>query len=125
MKYCRFLLGNQVHYGSVEERNGELWITGPAPAPEEDLAFRLALDKTDADSSLTATLTFDFDEEHLAASSTNYDLLYSATDPFVFHSLGQATLLGDQVSFTLAPARLQDGYYTLGRAIRGTMICVQ
>ena len=50
MKYCRFLLGNQVHYGSVEERNGELWITGPAPAPEEDLAFGLALDKTDADS---------------------------------------------------------------------------
>jgi len=50
MKYCRFLLGNQVHYGSVEERNGELWITGPAPAPEEDLAFRLALDRADADS---------------------------------------------------------------------------
>jgi 2-keto-4-pentenoate hydratase/2-oxohepta-3-ene-1,7-dioic acid hydratase in catechol pathway len=42
MKYCRFLLDNQTHYGVVEEQNGELWITGPAPAPEEDLAFRLA-----------------------------------------------------------------------------------
>lgn len=43
MKYCRFLLNNQTHYGVVEERNGELWITGPAPTPEEDLRFRLAV----------------------------------------------------------------------------------
>jgi 2-keto-4-pentenoate hydratase/2-oxohepta-3-ene-1,7-dioic acid hydratase in catechol pathway len=42
MKYCRFLLDGRTHYGAVEERHGELWITGPAPAPEEDLAFRLA-----------------------------------------------------------------------------------
>jgi 2-keto-4-pentenoate hydratase/2-oxohepta-3-ene-1,7-dioic acid hydratase in catechol pathway len=42
MKYCRFSLDNQTHYGAVEDRNGELWITGPAPAPEEDLACRLA-----------------------------------------------------------------------------------
>ncbi len=42
MKYCRFLLNGQAHYGAVEERSGELWISGPAPAPEEDLAFRLA-----------------------------------------------------------------------------------
>ena len=33
MKYCRFLLNNQTHYGTVAERNGEFWITGPAPAP--------------------------------------------------------------------------------------------
>jgi 2-keto-4-pentenoate hydratase/2-oxohepta-3-ene-1,7-dioic acid hydratase in catechol pathway len=42
MKYCRFLLDNQTHYGAVEDRNGELWITGPAATPEEDLACRLA-----------------------------------------------------------------------------------
>ncbi len=41
MKYCRFNLKGQVHYGTVEDRNGEFWISGPAPAPEEDLAFKL------------------------------------------------------------------------------------
>jgi 2-keto-4-pentenoate hydratase/2-oxohepta-3-ene-1,7-dioic acid hydratase in catechol pathway len=41
MKYCRFLLNGQTHYGIVEDRDGELWITSPAAAPEEDLAFRL------------------------------------------------------------------------------------
>ena len=54
MKYCRFSLANQIHYGAVEERRGELWITGPAPAPEEDLAFRLAVEQA-------ATKSFDFD----------------------------------------------------------------
>jgi 2-keto-4-pentenoate hydratase/2-oxohepta-3-ene-1,7-dioic acid hydratase in catechol pathway len=54
MKYCRFSLANQIHYGAVEERGGELWITGPAPAPEEDLAFRLAVEQA-------ATENFDFD----------------------------------------------------------------
>ena len=42
MKYCRFLLDQQIHYGIVEDRNGEFWITRPASAPPEDLAFRLA-----------------------------------------------------------------------------------
>ena len=42
MKYCRFLLDSQIQYGVVENRNGELWITGPASVPEEDLACRLA-----------------------------------------------------------------------------------
>ncbi|MFP5207719.1 MAG: fumarylacetoacetate hydrolase family protein [Acidobacteriota bacterium] len=42
MKYCRFLLDNQIRYGAVDDRDGELWITGPAPIPEEDLACRLA-----------------------------------------------------------------------------------
>ena len=41
MKYCRFNLNGQVHYGTVEDRNGEFWISGPAPAPDEDLAFKL------------------------------------------------------------------------------------
>lgn len=48
MKYCRFLLNKQVHYGAVEERNGEPWITGPAPAPEEDLGFRLSAERAAA-----------------------------------------------------------------------------
>ena len=42
MKYCRFVLENQIHYGAVEKRGGEFWIVGLAPAPHEDLAFRLA-----------------------------------------------------------------------------------
>lgn len=42
MKYCRFLLDDQIHYGAVEDRNGEPWIVGITAAHEEDLAFRLA-----------------------------------------------------------------------------------
>jgi 2-keto-4-pentenoate hydratase/2-oxohepta-3-ene-1,7-dioic acid hydratase in catechol pathway len=49
MKYCRFLLDDQIHYGAVEERKGELWITGPAPAPAEDLQFRLAVELASAE----------------------------------------------------------------------------
>jgi 2-keto-4-pentenoate hydratase/2-oxohepta-3-ene-1,7-dioic acid hydratase in catechol pathway len=45
MKYCRFLLNDQIHYGAVEDVGGELWIAGPAPAPAEDLAYRLALEQ--------------------------------------------------------------------------------
>ena len=41
MRYCRFVSNGRTHYGRVEDRNGEPWIVGPAPAPEEDLAFRL------------------------------------------------------------------------------------
>jgi 2-keto-4-pentenoate hydratase/2-oxohepta-3-ene-1,7-dioic acid hydratase in catechol pathway len=62
MKYCRFLLANQIHYGAVEERRGELWITGPAPAPEEDLAFRLAVEQT-------AAASFDFEPMPLRNAS--------------------------------------------------------
>jgi 2-keto-4-pentenoate hydratase/2-oxohepta-3-ene-1,7-dioic acid hydratase in catechol pathway len=54
MKYCRFSLDSQTHYGAVEERKGELWITGPAPAPEEDLAFRMAVERAGPEG-------FDFD----------------------------------------------------------------
>jgi 2-keto-4-pentenoate hydratase/2-oxohepta-3-ene-1,7-dioic acid hydratase in catechol pathway len=68
MKYCRFLLNNQVHYGVVEERKGELWITGPALAPEEDLAFRLNLTHA-------AAASFDFDPMPLSAA----DLLTPVT----------------------------------------------
>ena len=41
MKYCRFLLDDQIHYGAVEDRDGAPWIVDLARAPEEDLAFRL------------------------------------------------------------------------------------
>jgi 2-keto-4-pentenoate hydratase/2-oxohepta-3-ene-1,7-dioic acid hydratase in catechol pathway len=61
MKYCRFLLNGQVHYGAVEERRGEFWITGPAPAPEEDLAFRLSVERAEARS-------FDFDPMPMSAA---------------------------------------------------------
>jgi 2-keto-4-pentenoate hydratase/2-oxohepta-3-ene-1,7-dioic acid hydratase in catechol pathway len=60
MKYCRFLLANQIHYGIVEERKGELWITGPAPAPEEDLRFRLGVEQAAAES-------FDFEPTKMSA----------------------------------------------------------
>jgi 2-keto-4-pentenoate hydratase/2-oxohepta-3-ene-1,7-dioic acid hydratase in catechol pathway len=62
MRYCRFLLNSQIHYGAVEERKGELWITGPAPAPEEDLGFRRALGQAAAES-------FDFDPMPLSAAN--------------------------------------------------------
>jgi 2-keto-4-pentenoate hydratase/2-oxohepta-3-ene-1,7-dioic acid hydratase in catechol pathway len=48
MKYCRFLLNDEVHYGALEDRSGEFWITGLAPAPADDLAYRVALDEIDA-----------------------------------------------------------------------------
>ena len=48
MKYCRFNLNGQTHYGSVEDLYGELWITALAPAPAEDLAYRLALEESSA-----------------------------------------------------------------------------
>jgi 2-keto-4-pentenoate hydratase/2-oxohepta-3-ene-1,7-dioic acid hydratase in catechol pathway len=41
MKYCRFSLDDQTHYGKVEDRDGESWIVELTQAPEEDLAFRL------------------------------------------------------------------------------------
>jgi len=41
MRYCRFLLDSQIRYGKVEDRQNHLWITGPAPVPEEDLACKL------------------------------------------------------------------------------------
>ena len=42
MKYCRFLFEDKVHYGAVEDRDGEPWIVDLTRAPEDDLAFRLA-----------------------------------------------------------------------------------
>jgi 2-keto-4-pentenoate hydratase/2-oxohepta-3-ene-1,7-dioic acid hydratase in catechol pathway len=48
MKYCRFNLNGQTHYGAVEDRNGELWISDLVQPPEEDLAFRLKYGRTAA-----------------------------------------------------------------------------
>jgi 2-keto-4-pentenoate hydratase/2-oxohepta-3-ene-1,7-dioic acid hydratase in catechol pathway len=45
MKYCRFLLDEEIHYGALKERGGELWISGPAPTPPEDIEYRLALEQ--------------------------------------------------------------------------------
>lgn len=42
MQYCRFKLYGQVVYGKVEMREGEPWITGPAPIPPEDLTALMA-----------------------------------------------------------------------------------
>ncbi len=47
MKYCRFLLENRIRYGVVEDLAGDLWISGPAPAPAEDLIYRLALEQSE------------------------------------------------------------------------------
>jgi 2-keto-4-pentenoate hydratase/2-oxohepta-3-ene-1,7-dioic acid hydratase in catechol pathway len=41
LRYCRFQLDNQPHYGLVADRDGEPWITDLTAAPEEDLLFRL------------------------------------------------------------------------------------
>jgi 2-keto-4-pentenoate hydratase/2-oxohepta-3-ene-1,7-dioic acid hydratase in catechol pathway len=41
MKYCRFLLDGDPHYGTIEDRDSQPWIAELASAPEEDLAFRL------------------------------------------------------------------------------------
>src|SRR5947207_2417450 len=42
MRYCRFVLESQIHYGLVEERGNEPWIVDLAAAPDEDLGFHLA-----------------------------------------------------------------------------------
>jgi len=61
MKYCRFLLDGQIHYGIVEEIAGELWIAGPAPAPAEDMVYRLALEQN-------VPIRFDFEPMLLGAA---------------------------------------------------------
>ncbi|MGA7339025.1 MAG: fumarylacetoacetate hydrolase family protein [Terracidiphilus sp.] len=61
MKYCRFLLNNQVHYGAVENLGGEFWILGPAPTPAEDLVYRLGLEQGEI-------VNFDFEPMPLSAA---------------------------------------------------------
>jgi 2-keto-4-pentenoate hydratase/2-oxohepta-3-ene-1,7-dioic acid hydratase in catechol pathway len=61
MKYCRFLLDNRLRYGTVEDLDGDLWISGPAPAPAEDLVYRLALEQNEIED-------FDFEPMPLSAA---------------------------------------------------------
>lgn len=82
------------------------------------------VDKT---GSLDATLTFDASEASMAfpalAEREKYCLLYSPSTSLSFSILGATRLAtGDQVSFTVLDAALQDGYYTLGVGkIQGTV----
>jgi 2-keto-4-pentenoate hydratase/2-oxohepta-3-ene-1,7-dioic acid hydratase in catechol pathway len=48
MKYCRFNLNGLTHYGTVQDRSGELWISALSPAPAEDLAYRIGLEESGA-----------------------------------------------------------------------------
>jgi 2-keto-4-pentenoate hydratase/2-oxohepta-3-ene-1,7-dioic acid hydratase in catechol pathway len=59
MKYCRFLLDNQPHYGTVEDRAGEPWIVDLAHAPEEDLAFHLAHSRASHSRAVAPSLDFE------------------------------------------------------------------
>jgi len=59
MKYCRFLLDNQPHYGAVEDRNSEFWIIDLIPAPEDDLAYHLAHSRGAVPSLDIASLAFE------------------------------------------------------------------
>lgn len=66
MKYCRFLFENQVHYGRVEVRGGELWIVDLAAVPEEDLALQLA--RARVHGLVADPAGFDFEPMPLAAA---------------------------------------------------------
>jgi 2-keto-4-pentenoate hydratase/2-oxohepta-3-ene-1,7-dioic acid hydratase in catechol pathway len=59
MKYCRFLLDGQPHYGKVEDRAGAPWITDLIHAPEEDLAWHLAHSRGAVPSLDVASLAFE------------------------------------------------------------------
>jgi len=61
MKYCRFLLDDQPHYGTVEDRNSEPWIVDLTCAPDEDLLFRQVHHRSTA-------LGFSFEPMPLAAA---------------------------------------------------------
>jgi 2-keto-4-pentenoate hydratase/2-oxohepta-3-ene-1,7-dioic acid hydratase in catechol pathway len=66
MRYCRFLLDAQAHYGVVEDRAGEhqteSWIVDLARAPEEDLVFRLTHGRA-------TSWSFDFEPQPLSAAT--------------------------------------------------------
>lgn len=64
MKYCRFLLNDQPHYGTVENRGGDPWIVDLAAAPREDVAFYLAR----ASAEIPDPAGFEFEPMPLAAA---------------------------------------------------------
>ena len=59
MKYCRFCLDGQIHYGLVEERGNEPWIVDLTAAPDEDLAFHLSRARASSLVSDPAALKFE------------------------------------------------------------------
>jgi 2-keto-4-pentenoate hydratase/2-oxohepta-3-ene-1,7-dioic acid hydratase in catechol pathway len=61
MRYCRFLFEDQALYGVVDLRGGEFWIVDLAPAPEEDLAYKLSHARA-------TSWSFDFDPLPLSAA---------------------------------------------------------
>jgi len=61
MKYCRFRFEDQIVYGKIEERAGDLWIVDLISAPEEDLAYRIAHQRA-------ARESFDFEPMPLSAA---------------------------------------------------------
>ena len=69
MKYCRFLFEGDPHYGTVEERGGELWIVDLAAAPDEDLAYKVAHARLLAANALVKDVSsFDFEPMPLSAA---------------------------------------------------------
>jgi 2-keto-4-pentenoate hydratase/2-oxohepta-3-ene-1,7-dioic acid hydratase in catechol pathway len=68
MRYCRFLLDEEIHYGLVGEKGGELWIMGPAPAPAEDMVYRLALEQAQSPGQ-GRKMRFDFEPMPLSAAN--------------------------------------------------------
>lgn len=108
----------------IEETGGSLasgeWVlAGHKVATNSVVGDRWArvwyLDKTSIDG-ISAALSFDFSDAGLAAPlpGTNYELLYSATDPYTFAALAASySVTGDTVTFSLSNAQLLNGYYTL------------
>src|SRR5579863_3466378 len=69
MKYCRFLFENEPQYGRIEVRAGAPWIVDLAPAPEEDLLFRLERARAEAAKAVVKDLAaFDFEPIPLEAA---------------------------------------------------------
>jgi 2-keto-4-pentenoate hydratase/2-oxohepta-3-ene-1,7-dioic acid hydratase in catechol pathway len=66
MKYCRFLLDDRIHYGTIQENGGELWISGAAPAPAEDMEYRLALEQSNGQNQ---GVRFDFEPMPLSVAN--------------------------------------------------------
>lgn len=70
MRYCRFLLEGQPHYGSVEDRGGEAWIVDIAAGPEEDLGYYVRRARADAVESLVTEIAAgDFEPMPLRAAT--------------------------------------------------------
>src|ERR1700759_4564746 len=67
MRYCRFMLHGHPVYGSIEDREGQPWITATLPAPEEDLAARLQ--PADSDPSVTGPMAASFDPVPLSEAT--------------------------------------------------------